>query len=180
MSRIIRKEEDGRKFAELSTGGMASVTFINKQTNKQPFTSARKRLENNDRISLVDSPIPVFIYFDPCSINQKKYPKKLTDEYLVLDTLGEGAFGKVKFAMSHEDCTPRAVKQIDLVKYKNKEGFLNREVDALRKLEHPCIIRLFGFVEGDETDKYAYIIMEYANGGEMPKGPLSEKVRLVA
>ena len=169
MSRIKYKEEKGRKCV-LTNEGTPSVTFIN-----YACLEGERELENNDKISVVDSSF-VVIYFDPYDEDQKKYPKKLTESYVILNTLGAGSFGEVRLAMSHQDCSPRAIKCLDPSKYSDLASYkkyLDGEVNALQKLNHNCIIQYYGVVES------LYVIMEYAKGGELPKD-LPETVRLIS
>jgi len=57
------------------------------------------------------------------------------------------------------------VKIIDKIKIgKEKKEMLDREVDILRRLQHPHIISV---VEIFETDKFLYLVMELASGGEL-------------
>ena len=172
MNRITREEEDGRKYGVLTTEGTDSETFI----NKERLVGKQKSLENNDQISVVESSLTVFVYFDPYSNSQDKYPKELREEYVILNTLGTGASGEVTLAMSHQHSTPRAIKRLDTAECDEKKKQLDREIEALQRLKHSCIIQLYGVVK---CDKHVYLIMEYASGGELPRERLSETVRLV-
>ena len=156
----------------LTAEGTDSVSFV----NKEPVLNKQIILENLDQVGVVDSSLTVFIYFDPYSKSQDKYPRELRDEFVILNTLGKGGFGEVNLAMTHHDCTRRAVKRLDLVKYGDDKKFLWREINTLKKLSHNCIIRMYDVVECDD---YTYIIMEYARGGELPRKRLSEMVWLL-
>ncbi|ORY97418.1 kinase-like domain-containing protein, partial [Syncephalastrum racemosum] len=87
--------------------------------------------------------------------------------YLLLQTLGEGEFGKVKLGIHTETGQEFAIKLIR----KETIGFsasrlskVEREIHALKTLKHPNIVKLFNVVE---TEKYIGIILEYASGGEL-------------
>ncbi len=41
---------------------------------------------------------------------------------------------------------------------------VTREIHILKIVRHPCIIQLYEIIE---TQKQLYLIMEYANGGEL-------------
>ncbi|KAI9278895.1 kinase-like domain-containing protein [Phascolomyces articulosus] len=87
--------------------------------------------------------------------------------YLLLQTLGEGEFGKVKLGIHTETGQEFAIKLIR----KETVGFsasrlskVEREIHALRTLKHPYIVKLFNVIE---TERYIGIILEYASGGEL-------------
>lgn len=88
----------------------------------------------------------------------------ITDSYtFVKKPLGEGAFGKVYLATEIDTKIQRAVKVIERTKIKNYQRFFN-EVNALRTLDHPNIIKLFEIFE-DETN--VYLVQELCSGGEL-------------
>jgi serine/threonine protein kinase len=65
-----------------------------------------------------------------------------------------GGYGEVKICKSKDNSEERAVKIINKAKMteKQKRMFQN-EIEALRKLDHPNIIKLFEIYE-DETSFY--------------------------
>eukprot|EP01126_Amoeba_proteus_P010979 TRINITY_DN14352_c0_g1_i1.p1 TRINITY_DN14352_c0_g1~~TRINITY_DN14352_c0_g1_i1.p1 ORF type:complete len:267 (-),score=53.65 TRINITY_DN14352_c0_g1_i1:54-854(-) len=71
-----------------------------------------------------------------------------------------------------------AIKIIDKEKTYGKDKKmltqLNREIDILRKIKHPNCVNFYGMTNGQ---KYLYIYLEYAEGGELFK-KISEKGRL--
>ena len=103
--------------------------------------------------------------------------------YLLLQTLGEGEFGKVKLGLHSQWGEEVAVK---LIRRGNIDSTVRmskveREIEVLRvrswlgtarmflivnfqTLKHPNIVRLYDVIE---TDKYIGIILEYASGGEL-------------
>ncbi|CAG8486289.1 194_t:CDS:10 [Diversispora eburnea] len=76
--------------------------------------------------------------------------------YLLLQTLGEGEFGKVKLGMHV------AIKLIrkESVDTPSRLTKIEREIGVLRSVMHPNIVKLFDVFE---TDRYIGIIMEYAS-----------------
>lgn len=87
--------------------------------------------------------------------------------YLLLQTLGEGEFGKVKLGLHSQWGEEVAVKlirrgHVDITAA--RMGKVEREIEVLRTLKHPNIVRLYDVIE---TDKYIGIILEYAAGGEL-------------
>ncbi|PWO01232.1 Pkinase-domain-containing protein [Tilletiopsis washingtonensis] len=98
--------------------------------------------------------------------------------YLLLQTLGEGEFGKVKLGVHKEWGEEVAVKLIKREKVGTPDGQLNingpkdpakmskveREIQVLKDVRHPNIVRLYEVIE---SDRYIGIVLEYASGGEL-------------
>eukprot|EP00919_Chromeraceae_sp_WS-2016_P039003 GHVR01093141.1.p1 GENE.GHVR01093141.1~~GHVR01093141.1.p1 ORF type:complete len:523 (+),score=141.90 GHVR01093141.1:84-1652(+) len=90
---------------------------------------------------------------------------KLTDKYKLLGKLGDGAFGFVRKAVLKDTSIVRAVKTIDKrTVEKGDEQKLFAEVEVLRELDHPNIMKLFEFFE---DSKYYHLVMELYTGGEL-------------
>jgi eukaryotic-like serine/threonine-protein kinase len=71
--------------------------------------------------------------------------------YKIIDQLGKGGMGTVYKAVNTETGEPAAVKLLSAA-LAQEEGFRDRfqgEIETLRKLNHPNIVRLFGFGEQD-------------------------------
>ncbi|KAB8754777.1 hypothetical protein FH972_026565 [Carpinus fangiana] len=94
-------------------------------------------------------------------------------DYILGQTLGAGEFGKVRLgwkkpsASSGTPAAPQvAIKMIKRRKLDttSRVGKVYREINILRELEHPNIVRLHEMVETDDT---IGIILEYASGGEL-------------
>lgn len=81
-------------------------------------------------------------------------------------TIGEGTFGKVK--LGHHILTGERVAikilEKDKIKDPGDAERVSREIKILRQVRHPNIVQLFEIIE---TPKQFYLIMEYANGGEL-------------
>ncbi|KAJ3272985.1 Map microtubule affinity-regulating kinase [Terramyces sp. JEL0728] len=99
--------------------------------------------------------------------------------YHLLETIGEGSFAKVKIAIHQPTQQKVAIKIIDKTKMIDEYSIKNvhREAQVLRSLDHPNIIKLF---EVMETKKNIFLILEYAEGGELleyivEKGKLKEE-----
>ncbi|CCL99801.1 uncharacterized protein FIBRA_01825 [Fibroporia radiculosa] len=86
--------------------------------------------------------------------------------YLLLRTLGEGEFGKVKLGLHMQWGEEVAVKLIRRgnIDTSVRMSKVEREIEVLRTLKHPNIVRLYDVIE---TEKYIGIILEYASGGEL-------------
>ncbi|KAF1955211.1 Pkinase-domain-containing protein [Byssothecium circinans] len=87
--------------------------------------------------------------------------------YILGQTLGEGEFGKVKMGWKKDSSVEVAIKLIrreTLGGNQNRLQKIYREIQILRGLEHPNIVRLHEMVE---TERHIGIILEYASGGEL-------------
>ena len=94
-----------------------------------------------------------------------KHLGSINDNYRMGKTLGEGAFGKVCLVTHKPSEMVRAMKILrkkDLFKDEEKE--LCDEIELLRNLDHPNILKLFEFFEDDVN---YFIITEYCTGGEL-------------
>ena len=91
----------------------------------------------------------------------QKAEGKLLDSYDVIKQLGKGGYGKV-YEIRHKTTKEiRACKQLSKLDIKNLEKF-KREIEILKKLDHPNIIKLY---EVFESDRSLYLVMEECKGG---------------
>jgi len=87
--------------------------------------------------------------------------------YILGQTIGEGEFGKVKMGWKRDSTVEVAIKLIrreTIGGNSNRLQKIYREIQILRQLDHPNIVRLHEMVE---TDRHIGIILEYASGGEL-------------
>ncbi|KAK9453793.1 kinase-like domain-containing protein [Dipodascopsis uninucleata] len=85
--------------------------------------------------------------------------------YTLGDCLGKGAFGAVYRALNWQTGETVAAKQISLDNLSKAEiKKIMLEIDLLRNLDHPNIVRYHGFVK---TDSSLYIILEYCENGSL-------------
>ncbi|KAI9342043.1 kinase-like domain-containing protein [Zopfochytrium polystomum] len=93
--------------------------------------------------------------------------KSALGPYVLLKTIGEGEFGKVKLAYHIDNPSKQvAVKLIlkENIRNPTKHAKVLREISILQTLSHPFIVKLHEVVE---TDQYIGMVMEYASGGEL-------------
>ena len=86
--------------------------------------------------------------------------------YQIVGKLGRGGMGTVYEAVNLETGEPAAVKLLSAA-LAEEEGFRGRfeaEIETLRKLNHPNIVKLFGFGEEDARLFYA---MELIDGNSL-------------
>ena len=87
---------------------------------------------------------------------------KINDEYLLGETLGQGAFGTVRKAVHKITNQERAIKILKKRQQDERKLFL--EVNILSKLAHPNIMEIYEFYE-DKAN--FYIVSELCKGGEL-------------
>ncbi|KAG1822659.1 uncharacterized protein BJ212DRAFT_1444950 [Suillus subaureus] len=90
---------------------------------------------------------------------------KLLNDYQLGDSLGKGAFGQVYRALNWATGETVAVKEIQLSNIpKGELGQIMSEIDLLKNLNHPNIVKYKGFVK---TREYLYIILEFCENGSL-------------
>ena len=92
-----------------------------------------------------------------------KFEGIFLDNYDVIKQLGKGGYGKVYRVMNKKTKEIRACKHLSKLSIKNLEKF-QREIEILRKADHPNIIKLY---EIFESKRSYYLIMEECKGGEV-------------
>lgn len=82
----------------------------------------------------------------------------------VVQTLGEGAYGEVRLLVNRQTEEAVAVKVIDTSQSKECADNVKKEVCVHKALNHQNIVRFYGHrVEGTIT----YLFLEYCSGGEL-------------
>ena len=92
-----------------------------------------------------------------------KNRRALTEEYEPEGQLGEGGYGQVYLVRHKKMNLLRAMKVIS-VKSKTSGKKTDEEIELLKQLDHPNIVKLFEYFSDD--DKY-YLITEYCKGGDL-------------
>jgi 5'-AMP-activated protein kinase catalytic alpha subunit len=102
----------------------------------------------------------------------------LLGRYEIGRTLGEGNFGKVKYARHIATGAHFAIKILDRSKILSLRinDQIRREIGTLKLLKHPNVVRLH---EVAASKTKIYMVLEFVNGGELfdkiaVKGKLSE------
>jgi len=96
---------------------------------------------------------------------EKAKPARIEDKYDLGKVIGRGAFSEVKEGTRKQNGKKYAVKCISKKLIDKKElALLEREIDIMKKLQHPNIIQLMEVVDTQDT---LYLILEYASGGEL-------------
>ena len=87
----------------------------------------------------------------------------LDEEYETIRPLAEGGYGQVYLVKHLKIQKERAMKVIP-IKSKNADEKTDEEIELLKNLDHPNIVKLFEYFCDDE--KY-YLITEYCDGGDL-------------
>lgn len=87
----------------------------------------------------------------------------IEDHYDIGEELGAGAFGKVVKATHKQSQSLRAIKILQKPHIHDYRTF-QTELDLLRALDHPHVIRVF---EAFESDLFCYLVTDYCEGGEL-------------
>lgn len=88
----------------------------------------------------------------------------LNERYDIGPRLGRGAYGEVVLVTMKANAERRVVKRVRKQQQRLPSEDLVQEVDLLRSLDHPHIIRLFEYFE---TDEHIEMIMEPVYGGTL-------------
>ncbi|KAI0561785.1 Serine/threonine protein kinase [Gracilaria domingensis] len=88
------------------------------------------------------------------------------EDFYILETLGVGAFAKVRLAIHSGTHQRYACKILDksFIRQREQNRHVKNEIDALARLNHKNVVQL---VEVINTAKRIYIIMELVSGGEL-------------
>ncbi len=104
---------------------------------------------------------------------------EVVNQYVLLQTLGKGAFGEVKLALNNKDheyyvdAAQQAIKIQDKGFLASKfgpsqknlaEAMLMREIAIMKKMKHPNILQLFEVIE-DSASELLYIVTEFMRCG---------------
>lgn len=113
----------------------------------------------------------------------KKHFSQISEAYQLLEYLGKGAFGVVQKVVHLLSNDIRAMKTInrDKLSLTSDEKKLNREVEILKRLDHPNILKIYDFYYDSRN---FYIITEFCRGGELfdkinELGAFSEKTAAI-
>ncbi|XP_029375164.1 serine/threonine-protein kinase Chk1 [Echeneis naucrates] len=82
----------------------------------------------------------------------------------LVQTLGEGAYGEVRLLVNRQTEEAVAVKVIDTSQAKECAENVKKEVCIHKMLSHPNIVRFFGHRKEGPT---MYLFLEYCTGGEL-------------
>lgn len=85
-------------------------------------------------------------------------------DYTKLKKIGHGSFGEVFLVQTTAGNITRVAKTIDKVNCKMSARQMEVEIETLKMLDHPHLVKLF---EWYPTNQFLYIVMDNAKGGEL-------------
>jgi len=121
----------------------ASVLRHHKNTSNKPFISPKTSDDHQ---------------FD------SKWPLEVAELFDIREIIGDGTYAEVRMCFERATGNKYALKVVDRSKYNGKESLAVNEVNLLRSIRHRNIIRL---VKDLQTSHDIYMILEYANGGDL-------------
>ncbi|KAK9830087.1 hypothetical protein WJX72_009710 [[Myrmecia] bisecta] len=107
------------------------------------------------------------------------------NQYIIIKTIGFGAFGKVKLCLNSQDHRLYAIKLINKATLKRNRlhrtsstgprpksdvGEVMQEIAVMKRLRHPNIVRLVEVIDDPEGSKLL-LVMEYVEGGPLMASP---------
>ncbi|KAJ2591763.1 MAPK-activated protein kinase Srk1 [Coemansia sp. RSA 1722] len=140
-----------RSISQLKTSLYALDSSTDEEIEETKHNSVRQRRNSNAGIAAIGD------------ADGSGFPT--IEGYTVLGRVGEGAFSKVYRARQNatgEDVAIKAICKTGLTAVQIAN--INKEVAIMESLRHPRIIKLHGFCESRD---YFYLVMEYAEGGEL-------------
>ncbi|NXX94453.1 CHK2 kinase, partial [Centropus bengalensis] len=165
--RIFREMGPKNSYVALIEDHSANGTFVNRQLVGK---GKRLPLTHNSEIALSLQTNKVFVFSDLMVDDQMVFPRELREKYIMSKTLGSGACGEVKLAFEKSTCNKVAVKIINKRRFmasgvpEASSAFnINTEIEILKKIDHPCLIKFFFFFEAEDY----YIVLELMEGGEL-------------
>lgn len=85
------------------------------------------------------------------------------DQYDIQSEIGRGKFGTVYLCKEKSSGLALAAKVVNISKKEDRRS-VEREVDIMRRLQHPRLIQLYDAID---TGKHIYVILELIEGGEL-------------
>jgi len=160
----IVNENEGLFISDKSMNG----TYLNCVRLKKDIA---RRLNHGDMISILQAEFLFFSYFDETQLRNLNYPLEIVRKYVVGNIVGSGSYSVVRKGFTRNTKSQVALKFIKKSNHRwceNSEDsdYLLTEVEILKQLHHPCIIKILDVVQ---TSLDLVIVMELAEGGELDK-----------
>ncbi|XP_026476145.1 ovarian-specific serine/threonine-protein kinase Lok-like [Ctenocephalides felis] len=140
-------------------------TFIN---GEKVDKGNQRILQNEDVIAIGSDFRKLFRFFYRFTHTVDKIPNLIKDDYYISRLLGSGACGAVRLIINKSTCDKFTMKQIikskaDGEKKLNHPNRIMKEINIMKKLDHPFIVSIYNIVE---TPEAVFLILELMNGGD--------------
>ncbi|XP_055591092.1 ovarian-specific serine/threonine-protein kinase Lok isoform X2 [Uranotaenia lowii] len=158
---------------------MSSPTYIYDESRNGTFLNGllighqkKMIIKNDDIIALSHPTYKALVYKDLTPCEAKGLPKEISESYYVGRKLGSGACGVVHLVYDTKTCTPYAMKHVvkNMLAECSKPKILNdpqrvmNEVNIMKSLEHPCVIKMHDIVNRPDS---VYMVLEFMKGGDL-------------
>uniref|UniRef100_A0A4W5M5S4 non-specific serine/threonine protein kinase n=1 Tax=Hucho hucho TaxID=62062 RepID=A0A4W5M5S4_9TELE len=155
--------------AAVSSGGAAGSAAAGITHSTRPAHAgmvAQSRAQPSSGISHSNRPTPtVGCITNPGHPSASRPPPARVGYYEIERTIGKGNFAVVKLATHIITKAKVAIKIVDKTQLDDENlKKIFREVQIMKMLRHPHIIRLYQVME---TERMIYLVTEYASGGEI-------------
>jgi calcium-dependent protein kinase len=145
-----------------------SVRTIEKQEKHKHKKETLRSIVKSDnfpeeQLEIINSSQDIKINHDNLISKNEKF---LAKEYEIKKIIGKGAFGKVYKVYHKKTKQYRAMKTVkkDCINYQDDEHFFLKEIEVLRLLDHPNILKIFEFYTDDLN---YYVMTELIEGGDL-------------
>lgn len=92
----------------------------------------------------------------------------VVNDYLVLSSIGRGAFAEVRLCKHKRTNELFAMKIMNRKMIQSKMVNFRNEVEIMKKLNHPNVIRLYEVLDDPKVNK-VYMVLEYLKRGDLSK-----------
>lgn len=89
------------------------------------------------------------------------FANSITDHYYILKAIGSGNIGTLFYAQHIRSKEFRTLREINKLYLKDDSSSLSQEVNILKELDHPNILKVYEVIE---TPRSIYISLEHING----------------
>ncbi|KAI9297835.1 kinase-like protein [Neoconidiobolus thromboides FSU 785] len=138
-----------------------NVKFVEHNTNiptpnLSPDISHETELVDDKEAITPTSASPIIFPRSPLNPDLTNYG------YNIIKLIGQGAFAKVYLGQRKSGDQKVAIKM--MIKNQENHAFFNKEVDCLKKYQHPNIVKL---IDSFITDEHLVIVQEYLADGDL-------------
>ncbi len=130
------------------------------------FDQCQEELERALGVSPVQDTFDLVLQIEKGGLSPSK-PKHDGSDFIIGEKIGEGAMGIIYRGKMVESGKDVAIKMLDPSRIKGNPEALarfQREGEALKKLDHPNIVKFLQMVEKEGKH---YLVMEYIEGGDL-------------
>ena len=166
-------------YSRMKTRGTGFTTTNNKTQTSNNYPSPQNRIPSSEiRFSNEDVPKNFVTSLSRLPIGITNVIRKgagiPSDHYVSIKNIGKGAYGKVVKVMHKQTGAIRSMKVIpkDNLRVGFTEEEIQMEINILKSLDHPNIIKIYEFYNDDD---YYYLINEFCSEGDLSEKLITAK-----